>query len=79
MTQAVVYDPNRNDLFTATKGRGAFLNDKLDLVQAEAIADLIDSVSEHAARAATRSLQGEFSSLQSTIPQITSSETESYP
>ena len=28
LTQAVVYDPNRNDLFTATKGRGAFLNDK---------------------------------------------------
>ncbi|MFM2118932.1 MAG: hypothetical protein RL722_400 [Pseudomonadota bacterium] len=26
--QAVVYDPNRNDLFYATKGRGAFLNDK---------------------------------------------------
>lgn len=28
LTQAVVYDPNRNDLFTATRGRGAFLNDK---------------------------------------------------
>jgi len=28
ITQAVVYDPNRNDLFTATKGRGAFLNDR---------------------------------------------------
>ena len=28
LTQAVVYDPNRNDLFTATKGRGAYLNDK---------------------------------------------------
>lgn len=28
LTQAVVYDPVRNDLFTATKGRGAFLNDK---------------------------------------------------
>ena len=27
ITQAVVYDPNRNDLFTATKGRGAFLNE----------------------------------------------------
>ena len=39
----------------------AFLNDKLDLIQAEAIADLIDSASEQAARAATRSLQGEFS------------------
>jgi myo-inositol-1(or 4)-monophosphatase len=28
MTQAVVYDPNRNELFTATRGGGAFLNDK---------------------------------------------------
>jgi len=28
ITQAVVYDPNRNELFTATKGRGAFLNDR---------------------------------------------------
>jgi myo-inositol-1(or 4)-monophosphatase len=28
MTQAVVYDPNRNELFTASKGGGAFLNDK---------------------------------------------------
>ena len=26
--QAVVYDPTRNDLFYASKGRGAFLNDK---------------------------------------------------
>jgi tRNA modification GTPase len=39
----------------------AFLNDKLDLVQAEAIADLIESASHQAARAALRSLQGEFS------------------
>ena len=39
----------------------AFLNDKLDLTQAEAIADLIDSSTVSAARAATRSLQGEFS------------------
>jgi tRNA modification GTPase len=39
----------------------AFLNDKLDLVQAEAISDLINSSSEQAARSALRSLQGEFS------------------
>ncbi len=39
----------------------AFLNDKLDLAQAEAIADLIDSGSEQAARSALRSLQGDFS------------------
>lgn len=39
----------------------AFLNDKLDLAQAEAIADLIDSSSEQAARCAVRSLQGAFS------------------
>lgn len=41
--------------------RRAFLNDKIDLTQAEAIADLIDSGSAQAARAALRSLQGEFS------------------
>ena len=40
----------------------AFLNDKLDLAQAEAVADLIDSGSAQAARAAVRSLAGEFSS-----------------
>ncbi len=39
----------------------AFLNDKLDLAQAEAVADLVDSGSAQAARAALRSLQGEFS------------------
>ncbi len=39
----------------------AFLNNKIDLAQAEAIADLIDSASEQAARQAMRSLQGEFS------------------
>lgn len=39
----------------------AFLNDKLDLAQAEAVADLIDSASRQAVRGALRSLQGEFS------------------
>lgn len=39
----------------------AFLNNKIDLTQAEAIADLIDAASEQAARNALRSLQGEFS------------------
>lgn len=39
----------------------AFLNDKMDLTQAEAIADLIDASSEHAAKSALNSLQGEFS------------------
>jgi tRNA modification GTPase len=39
----------------------AFLNGKMDLAQAEAIADLIDSASTQAARCALRSLQGEFS------------------
>ncbi len=41
--------------------RRAFLNDKLDLVQAEAIADLINSGTAQAARAALRSLSGAFS------------------
>lgn len=39
----------------------AFLNDKLDLAQAESVADLIDAASEEAAKSALRSLQGEFS------------------
>src|SRR5699024_1559944 len=40
----------------------AFLNDKLDLAQAEAVADLIDASTEAAARSAARSLEGAFSS-----------------
>ena len=43
--------------------RRAFLNGKLDLAQAEGVADLIDSVSREAARSAMRSLNGEFSSV----------------
>lgn len=45
----------------------AFLNDKLDLAQAEAIADLIASGSEAAARSAIRSLQGAFSAKIGTL------------
>jgi tRNA modification GTPase len=45
----------------------AFMNGKLDLAQAEAIADLIDSSSEQAARSALRSLQGEFSQKVNTL------------
>src|SRR5678815_3132395 len=45
------------------RDRRAFLNDKLDLTQAESIADLIDAGSREAARAAMRSLQGEFSAM----------------
>lgn len=45
----------------------AFLNDKLDLAQAEAIADLIESSTAQAARAAVRSLQGAFSARVETL------------
>jgi tRNA modification GTPase len=45
----------------------AFLNGKIDLAQAEAIADLIDSSSVDAARSALRSLQGEFSQRINTL------------
>src|SRR5262249_4129417 len=41
--------------------RRAYLNDKLDLAQAEAVADLIEATTVQAARSAVRSLQGEFS------------------
>ncbi len=47
----------------------AYLNDKLDLAQAEAIADLIDAGSRTAARAALRSMQGEFSDLVHAVTQ----------
>ncbi|HXF79077.1 MAG TPA: tRNA uridine-5-carboxymethylaminomethyl(34) synthesis GTPase MnmE [Usitatibacter sp.] len=41
--------------------RRAFLNDRLDLAQAESVADMIEASSDEAARAAARSLAGEFS------------------
>ena len=43
--------------------RRAFLNGRIDLAQAEAVADLIDAASREAARSALRSLSGEFSSV----------------
>lgn len=52
--------------------RRAFDNDKLDLVQAEAVADLIASGTEEAARAAMRSLSGEFSArVHALVEQLT--------
>ncbi|WPC74126.1 tRNA uridine-5-carboxymethylaminomethyl(34) synthesis GTPase MnmE [Vibrio porteresiae] len=45
----------------------AFLNDKMDLTQAEAIADLIDASSEEAAKSALKSLQGQFSKRINTL------------
>jgi len=51
----------------------AFLNDKLDLVQAEAVADLIDSATESAARGAARSLRGDFSRTVEALAERTAS------
>jgi tRNA modification GTPase len=52
--------------------RRAFLNGKLDLAQAEAVADLIDAASREAARSALRSLAGEFSAaLGGLVAQLT--------
>ncbi|MFT5111939.1 MAG: tRNA modification GTPase [Parasphingorhabdus sp.] len=49
----------------------AFLNEKLDLIQAEAIADLIESGSQSAARLAVKALQGEFSNaIQNSVNQV---------
>jgi tRNA modification GTPase len=49
----------------------AFLNDKLDLAQAEAVADLIDAQTEQAVRLANRSLQGVFSAqIQTIVEQV---------
>jgi tRNA modification GTPase len=52
--------------------RRAFLNGKLDLAQAEAVADLIDAASREAARSALRSLAGEFSAaIRALVDQLT--------
>ena len=58
------HQPRLDGLRVAQPGeftQRAFLNDKMDLAQAEAVADLIDASTEAAARGATRSLSGEFS------------------
>jgi len=47
----------------------AYLNDKLDLAQAEAVADLINAATVEAARSAVRSLSGEFSQAIQTLLQ----------
>ena len=50
----------------------AFMNDKMDLTQAEAIADLIDATSEQAVKSALNSLQGEFSvQIHELVEQVT--------
>lgn len=49
--------------------RRAYLNDKIDLAQAEAVADVINAATEAAARSAVRSLSGEFSSRIHTLLQ----------
>jgi tRNA modification GTPase len=50
----------------------AYLNDKIDLAQAEAVADLIDATTAAAARSAVRSLSGEFSqAVHSLVGQVT--------
>lgn len=62
--QEVLYECRDLDLRQALPGEfteRAFLNGKIDLVQAEAVADLIEASSRNAVKAASRSLKGEFS------------------
>jgi tRNA modification GTPase len=62
--EVATQQPCLADLRVAQPGeftQRAFLNDKMDLAQAEAVADLIDASTSAAARGATRSLSGEFS------------------
>ena len=61
LIKAVLQHPNVRMARPGEFSERAFMNDKLDLAQAEAIADLIDTTSEQAARMALQSLQGEFS------------------
>jgi tRNA modification GTPase len=65
-SDAVTGQPLLSGLRLAEPGeftRRAFLNDKMDLAQAEAVSDLIDASTEAAARSAARSLGGDFSRL----------------
>lgn len=63
LLKEIVASPNIRMAKPGEFSEQAFLNDKLDLTQAEAIADLINSNSEQAARCALHSLQGDFSKL----------------
>ncbi len=63
LLKAILQLPNVQMAKPGEFSEQAFLNDKLDLTQAEAIADLINSSSEQAARSALHSLQGNFSKL----------------
>jgi tRNA modification GTPase len=63
LLKAILTIPNVKMAKPGEFSEQAFLNDKLDLTQAEAIADLINSSSEQAARSALHSLQGNFSKL----------------
>lgn len=61
LIKSILQQPNIRMARPGEFSERAFMNDKLDLAQAEAIADLIDASSEQAAKSAIRSLQGEFS------------------
>jgi tRNA modification GTPase len=63
MLLSAIFDAGARPARPGEFSERAFLNDKIDLAQAEAIADLIDSSTHEAARSALRSLQGAFSSL----------------
>ena len=61
LLQEISQIPNVRLAIAGEFSERAFLNDKIDLTQAEAIADLIESTSVQAAKSALQSLQGEFS------------------
>ncbi len=61
LIQAILTIKNLRSANAGEFSERAFLNDKLDLTQAEAISDLIEATSKQAAKSAMHSLQGEFS------------------
>ncbi len=63
----VCYELGANAAAPGEFSQRAFLNDKLDLAQAEAIIDLINAGTEQAARSARRSLEGDFSKQVDTL------------
>jgi len=61
LIKAILTFPNIRSAKPGEFSERAFMNDKMDLAQAEAIADLIEATSEQAAKSALNSLQGDFS------------------
>ena len=65
----VIFNPYRDELFSAIRGQGAFLNGRLNLSQTEAVADLINSTSKASNQLAISQLRGGYQQKLQTMRQ----------